>query len=62
MKHVPYEKMSKKQRRALDRQKRGCWNGTAPVTRRVESAKAYSRKGRRAADFLKLAEVSPMDL
>ncbi len=34
---VPYEKMSKKQRRAVDRLRRGDWNGISPVTR-VESS------------------------
>ncbi len=34
---VPYEKMSKKQRRAVDRQRRGDWNGLCPVTRVVQS-------------------------
>ena len=36
---VPYEKMSKKQRRAVDRQRRGDWNGLCPVTRVVQSGR-----------------------
>lgn len=36
---VPYEKMSKKQRRAVDRQRRGGWNGLCPVTRVVQSGR-----------------------
>lgn len=40
---VPREKMSKKARRQLDRQSREGWS-ISPVTRRVESKKAYSRK------------------
>ena len=44
-KFVPYEKMSKKQRRALDRQRRGSWQGISPVTRIAETDKTrYSRK------------------
>lgn len=46
MKHfVPYEKMSKKQRRAVDAQRRGGWNGLNPVTRVAETnPKRYTRK------------------
>ena len=43
-KFVPYEKMSKKQKRALDREKRGTWQ-FSPVTRISERDKThYSRK------------------
>ncbi len=41
---IPYEKRSKKERRLLDRARRGSWNGVTPVTRKKESAKAYNRK------------------
>lgn len=41
---IPYEKMSKKQRREIDKMKRGSWNGVNPITRRIESKKAYNRK------------------
>lgn len=41
---IPYEKMSKKQRRDIDRMRRGSWNGVNPITRRIESKKAYNRK------------------
>ena len=40
---VPYEKLSKKKKRALDREKRGVW-GISPVTRRPDNPKAYQRK------------------
>lgn len=43
-KYIPYEKMSKKQQRALNRQKRGGWGALNPVTRRPENPKAYKRK------------------
>ncbi len=44
MKFVPYEKMNKKQKRALDRQRRGTWQ-LSPVTRIAETDKRhYSRK------------------
>lgn len=41
---IPYEKMSKKQRRDIDRMRRGSWNGVNPIIRRIESKKAYNRK------------------
>lgn len=41
---IPYEKMSKKQRRAADAKRRGSWNGLNPVTRKPENPKAYNRK------------------
>ena len=43
-KFIPYEKLSKKQRRAQDAARRGSWGGLSPVTRRPEDPKAYKRK------------------
>ena len=43
-KFVPYEKMSKKERKKLDSAKRRDWNGLNPVTRIAERSKKYSRK------------------
>lgn len=43
-KFIPYEKMSKKQRRAVDAKRRGSWNGLNPVTRKPANPKAYNRK------------------
>lgn len=42
---VPRDKMSKKQRKQLDSARRATW-AVSPVTKRVESKKAYSRKRR----------------
>lgn len=42
--YVPYEKLSKKQRRELDKRRRGDWGPLNPVTRRPENPKAYDRK------------------
>ena len=42
-KFIPKEKLSKKARKALEAKKRTTW-GFSPVTKRVESKKAYSRK------------------
>ena len=41
---IPYEKLSKKKKRALDAARRGGWGGLSPVTRRPEDPKAYKRK------------------
>ena len=43
-KFIPYEKMSKKQRKAMDAKRRGSWGGLNPVTRKPENPKAYNRK------------------
>ena len=43
-KFIPYEKMSKKQRKAVDARRRGSWNGLNPVTRKPANPKAYNRK------------------
>ena len=42
-KFIPYEKLSKKAKRALDARKRGSWGGLNPVTRRPANPKAYDR-------------------
>ena len=43
MRMIPYEKLSKKSRRERDLIRRGSWNELCPVTRRIDSAKNYSR-------------------
>ena len=43
-KFIPYEKLSKKQRKAIDAAKRQTWNGLNPVTRVKQSKKVYDRK------------------
>ena len=40
---IPYQKLSKKKKKALNAQKRGVWQ-MSPVTRRSDNAKAYNRK------------------
>ncbi len=40
---IPYDKMSKKEKKAYDEKRRVVW-GFRPVTRKKENAKAYSRK------------------
>lgn len=41
---TPYEKLSKKQKRALDGTRRKDWGEISPVTRRPENPKAYNRR------------------
>lgn len=43
-KFIPYDKLSKKERRRLDAQKRTTWGSFNPVTRKPENPKAYSRQ------------------
>ncbi len=43
-KFVPYQKLSKKKKRELDKARRGSWHGINPVTRKPENSRAYNRK------------------
>ena len=43
-KFIPYEKLSKKEQRRYNAQRRGSWQGLSPVTRRPEPSKAYNRR------------------
>lgn len=42
-KYIPYEKMSKKEKRKMDAKKRNTWGALNPVTRKPENSKAYNR-------------------
>ena len=42
-KFIPYEKLSKKEKRKLDLAKRQTWGGLNPITRKPENSKAYNR-------------------
>ena len=42
-KFIPYAKLSKKAKRALDARKRGTWGGLNPVTRKPANPRAYDR-------------------
>ena len=42
-KFIPYEKLSKKEKRKLDLAKRQTWGKLNPVTRKPENSKAYNR-------------------
>ena len=40
---IPYEKLSKKEKRKMDLVKRQTWGELNPVTRKPENSKAYNR-------------------
>jgi hypothetical protein len=42
-KYIPYDKMSKKDRRKADLAKRGTWGPLNPTTRKPRSSRAYDR-------------------
>ena len=42
-KFIPYEKLSKKEKRKMDLAKRQTWGELSPVTRKPENSKAYNR-------------------
>lgn len=43
-KFIPYEKLSKKEQRRLDRLQRSTWGSLNPVTRAPENSRAYNRR------------------
>lgn len=43
-KFVPYEKLSKKEKRKLDLARRQTWGGFNPVTRKPENSRVYNRQ------------------
>ena len=50
-KFIPYEKLSKKKKRELDKARRGTWGELSPVTRKAQSAKVYDRSKARKKIF-----------
>ena len=40
---IPYEKLSKKEKRKIDQARRQTWGELNPVTRKPENGKAYNR-------------------
>ena len=43
-KFIPYDKLSKKEKRKRDAMRRGTWGALNPVTRKSENPKAYNRQ------------------
>lgn len=50
-KFVEYEKLSKRQKKEIDKAKRTTWGNVIPVTKKVESAKIYNRKKHQRRDW-----------
>jgi hypothetical protein len=50
-KYIPYEKLSKKEQKKVNAQKRKDWNGVSPITKKVESKKVYNRKKNSSLDY-----------
>lgn len=48
-KFVPYEKLSKKEKKKLDAERRGSWGSMSPVTRVPKNSKAYNRSKAKTA-------------
>ena len=42
-KFIPYDKLSKKEKRKVDTAKRSTWGDLNPVTRKMQNSKAYNR-------------------
>ena len=49
-KFVPYEKLSKKEKRKIDQARRQTWGGLNPTTRKPENSRAYNRNKARNWD------------
>ncbi len=47
-KFIPYEKLSKKEKRKVDAAKRSTWGDLNPVTRKPQNSKAYCRNKTRS--------------
>ena len=43
-KFIPYQKLSKKEKRKIDKARRQTWGELNPVTRKPVNSKAYNRK------------------
>ena len=48
MKFIPYEKLSKRGKREIDKRKRKRWGQINPITRITKNKKLYNRKNIRA--------------
>ena len=71
-KFIPYEKLSKKEKRKMDLAKRQTWGELNPVTRKPDRSKAYNRKKSQAwkrelpptslCFFLDISDIFPYNL
>ena len=55
-KFVPYEKLSKKERRKVDAARRNTWGSLNPTTRKPANSRAYNRQ--RSRDWKRECTVS----
>ena len=49
-KFIPFKKLSKKEQRRKNREKRSTWGTLSPVTRRSKNPKAYDRRKAQRSD------------
>ena len=56
-KFIPYEKLSKKEKRKMDLAKRQTWGELNPVTRKPENSRAYNRN--KARDWKHECQPTP---
>lgn len=47
-KYIPYEKLSKKEKRRINAARRTTWGSLNPVTRKPQNSKAYNRNKSRS--------------
>ena len=57
-KFIPYEKLSKKKRRELDRRRRSDWGDCKPVSRKIERGKITNRKRAKPGEALDASPFS----
>ena len=51
MRFIPYEKLSKKEKRKVDLMQRGSWGSIKPVDQKHKSKRLYTRKPKHKGSF-----------
>lgn len=59
-KFIPFKKLSKKEQRRKNREKRSTWGALSPVTRRSKNPKAYDRRKAQRSDPTDCAFFVPL--
>lgn len=49
--YIPFEKLSKKEQKRLNAEKRGSWNGLNPTTRTTKDRTKYNRKEKHKVSY-----------
>ena len=57
-KFIPYEKLSKKEKRKLDNARRQTWGALNPTTRKSDNIKVYNRKKRQDREVQSIDPVA----